>query len=931
MPRIPDYVAQVGAPDIGQTPSANNGGQAVGAGLQALGGGLQDVGGAVIDVDKANAYRLQERQQKQTAFDDNAKWDLYRAQSANALKEAAGNMPAEATGFAQSFMQTQAQPQADLLAGISPVNRAKYQKLLAVENEQTLGSASQMEHAGRAAYETTTVNNAFESYLKGITLNPAARDAAQADLFQKIDSTSSLDEATKNDMKQKALQGISQAQWQALYGSDPKAGAAAFGRHLPGDTGGGEPNVLLAAVAKGESGGDYDKIFANGKWGAPPQPLTSMTLDQAIGLANSIRKNPDNPHNAGPVGKYQFVGSTLQGLKGQMGLSGNEQFTPQMQDAMAWRNLENTGGDPEKIRQQWTSWAGKSDAEIKQLWSQGLVQHQQFVAGGGNGPTGGPAAAGASRLTSTGYAAGASPQPLTPDPRFSSLTLDQQNSLIASSQRTFDEQQANTAKQQKLFTDNQENQLQNALQDGNAGMPEISQARQAGWLVDADKVAKFEEIVAKRDKGVQNVKGFFDTLNSGGRLNPYSTDDQDKADAAFKSLGGDMAALDTVFQTGIMPKSGAVALRGALVSNDATQVQKALTIATNALQQNPNAFTGVEGGNDIEQKAQTFDHLVNSRGMPMSQAVAQIQQSGTPEYKSKIRVADDQVKDFQKAITPDTIAPMFASVSQGSLSNPRGTPALGADPGQQAEMLRDFREAATEYYKQTGDADLAQKMAKGDLDKVWGVTNFLGTPVLAKFPVEKTYPPVNADPAGPYAYVERQAVDAIRDQTGRLVLPQNIVIAAQMPAAAQAYYKGQPAPYTVGYTAPDPNGFPVVHTLPGNFFPDPAKGHALASQQIAPAIDAQSTRDATRQQMNDQLQQLQRGMMGDIVHPENNMPSANAPATVPVIKPPSTPAATVPGKPAATPTGNDAFQQLKNQVEGGGTGGDGFGGSGVGM
>src|SRR6202012_4714582 len=62
MPRIPEYVAQQGAIDIGQAPSANNGGQAVGARLQALGSGLQQAGDDALAI-----YRRQQEIQGQKA------------------------------------------------------------------------------------------------------------------------------------------------------------------------------------------------------------------------------------------------------------------------------------------------------------------------------------------------------------------------------------------------------------------------------------------------------------------------------------------------------------------------------------------------------------------------------------------------------------------------------------------------------------------------------------------------------------------------------------------------------------------------------------------------------------------------------------------------------------------------------------------------
>lgn len=167
-------------------------------------------------------------------------------------------------------------------------------------------------------------------------------------------------------------------------------------------TGGGERNTLLTNVAHGESGGgpkgdyDYDSIYGDGHYGKTPLPVTQMTINDLVNWSRHTRDS--HGLDAAPVGRYQFITSTLQAMRDKLGLTGNELFTPQMQDRFAWARLEETHGNPALIRSAWTSWKGKSDAQIKELWDAGHLQHQQFLANGGRndetimGPTGGPAA-----------------------------------------------------------------------------------------------------------------------------------------------------------------------------------------------------------------------------------------------------------------------------------------------------------------------------------------------------------------------------------------------------------------------------------------------------------------------------------------------------------------------------------------------------------
>lgn len=109
---------------------------------------------------------------------------------------------------------------------------------------------------------------------------------------------------------------------------------------------------LAPKIKARESGGDYDALygFSNRQGGAfEGTKLTDMTVDQAIQFSD-----PDGPYGqwskqqlgyvATPMGAYQIVGTTLRDIKENMGLTGDEQMTPELQDAMAKWLYENRGG-----------------------------------------------------------------------------------------------------------------------------------------------------------------------------------------------------------------------------------------------------------------------------------------------------------------------------------------------------------------------------------------------------------------------------------------------------------------------------------------------------------------------------------------------------------------------------------------------------------
>lgn len=87
---------------------------------------------------------------------------------------------------------------------------------------------------------------------------------------------------------------------------------------------------LLDTIKKKETQGNYN-IFAGDKATAN-RKLTNMTLNQIIKAQGNKA-----------AGAYQFKPETLRTLMKDLGLKGNEKFTPAFQDVLATRLLERRG------------------------------------------------------------------------------------------------------------------------------------------------------------------------------------------------------------------------------------------------------------------------------------------------------------------------------------------------------------------------------------------------------------------------------------------------------------------------------------------------------------------------------------------------------------------------------------------------------------
>ncbi|RVU19132.1 CHAP domain-containing protein [Methylobacterium oryzihabitans] len=91
---------------------------------------------------------------------------------------------------------------------------------------------------------------------------------------------------------------------------------------------------ILDFVAGPESGGNYNAVFGNA---GATEDLSKRTLDQTIAWSR------DRGTASSATGRFQFMAGTLEGLKKELGLSGREAFTPELQDRMALALLNRRG------------------------------------------------------------------------------------------------------------------------------------------------------------------------------------------------------------------------------------------------------------------------------------------------------------------------------------------------------------------------------------------------------------------------------------------------------------------------------------------------------------------------------------------------------------------------------------------------------------
>lgn len=111
---------------------------------------------------------------------------------------------------------------------------------------------------------------------------------------------------------------------------------------------------LLEMIAKHESAGDYNRVYVPPKMpgygGVRRVDLSNMTVNEVLDWQRNWtneqrRAGIPADQCSSAAGKYQFIRSTLAGTAKQMGLTGNEKFTPELQDRLAMQQLKNAGYD----------------------------------------------------------------------------------------------------------------------------------------------------------------------------------------------------------------------------------------------------------------------------------------------------------------------------------------------------------------------------------------------------------------------------------------------------------------------------------------------------------------------------------------------------------------------------------------------------------
>jgi hypothetical protein len=135
-------------------------------------------------------------------------------------------------------------------------------------------------------------------------------------------------------------------------------------------------STTATLLDKFEGGGDYNALlgFANREGGPlAGTKVSEMTIGQLKNFADTTYSNYSTKelgYKATPMGRYQFVGTTLADVASRMGLPDNTVFTPEVQDKMFTFHAKEViaGKEPAgkrgALRSTWEGLRNASDAEL---------------------------------------------------------------------------------------------------------------------------------------------------------------------------------------------------------------------------------------------------------------------------------------------------------------------------------------------------------------------------------------------------------------------------------------------------------------------------------------------------------------------------------------------------------------------------------------
>ncbi len=775
-----------------------------------------------------------DRVAQQERFQSLIQFDEFGSQLTGETLKAKETMQPGATGLTKQLVETYDKRSQEWLSKIPESQRPEFEARIQAKRASFATGAATLELAESQRYSGVKIGERLETAKQGVLQGgPSQIDPFAKDLEEMIKAAPGLTSVQREEALKTIKPTLEVAGYLALPAEEKARVAKGWG------------------IDKGLSGTALDRTMqvlrdkegfrSSTYWdvNAHRVGFGSDTITAADGSVRQVKQGDTVTRADAERDLQRRSAEFLGGVKSSVGEEAFNKLNPNQQAALG-SVAYNYGSLPASV----TAAARSGDTEALARSIEGLQGHNDGVNKSRR-----LAEAALVRSSGEGKVEGLH----SPDPRFANVPADQRPQLAGRAEIELHKQAAAEAAAATAAYNDRFNTMQTSIIDGTAGIADVQKARQEGWLKDAGDIMRLQGQIASRDKGLADVTAFGQAMaNPDFPWNPVNKDHKDAADAGFRSLGGNMQALETIAEkTGIVPASAAVAMQGAMFSPDPKRVEGALQTAANLVGgRYPDIFAGATGGEKLTEAANTFRHYVYDRGMSAADATKRIMEERTPEYEQKVKArikSEDMNEVVKKNLKDSDIRGAFDPSFLGLAPNP----SLTFNPEMRVRAMGDYEEIFREKFAKNGDVTLSKNLALEDMKKTWGVTNVNGSKVVMKYPPERS--PVYAGVENVSEQIAMQAVTAIKDLNG-VDVERGKIRMDEVKNTGERYMRGEPPTYVLSYV--DKNGH--VQTIPKQFYADPA---AMRDAQTA-ARAAQSGKIQQRVEIDADMADLNRANFG---------------------------------------------------------------------
>ena len=373
MARIPTTVAQRGLDTgAGTMPRVPTGDGGIGRGLAGIGSAIGQLGQV-----------LHERQQQLQDFQAKSRFiDMQHGVSMDAL-QATETMQPGAAGYHDTVVGSfdqRAQQFAEELQGLDPNIQADYQQRLQQERSRVSIGAARTELTERNKYYADEIDR--QTGLAATAIQQTGADTLEA-YQQSVSESIRKSGLPPADKERLELAARAQLQESALLTLPARDRLQALGVPRAGIPGQGASieriGGFLPFVDRTEGGGSYSTLFRHAQRGDTPLQgvdVSNMTIGELKQFSSrsgaygrwSVQ---ELGYLATPMGRYQFVGSTMARVAKRMGLPDDTVFSPQVQDAMfenevqnALRGAQSRPAQRARLRGVWEGFNNASNQEL---------------------------------------------------------------------------------------------------------------------------------------------------------------------------------------------------------------------------------------------------------------------------------------------------------------------------------------------------------------------------------------------------------------------------------------------------------------------------------------------------------------------------------------------------------------------------------------